>query len=200
MDGECHAGVLEFVFIDGITGVCLVSSVFRFLPPEWVDELPSTNTELLARVRANKGLARGTVLAARTQTAGRGRQQRTWQTEPGRNLTFSFLWRGRVSEAWVPSLAQALSLGIATYIEGEGISAAIKWPNDILVSGRKISGILCERLGAGGDEAIVVAGIGLNVNMTPEEAAKIEQPATSLRIETGAERSVESTLDGLLPH
>ena len=92
------------------------------------------------------------------------------------------------------SLPMAAALGVAAYLQACGVAAQTKWPNDVLVGGRKICGILAER-----GEAVVL-GIGLNVNMDADEAAAIDRPATSLRIETGEERAVEVVLDELLIH
>ena len=166
----------------------------RFQKPQWHDELPSTNTTLVQWLRAGRNLPAGFVLAARSQTAGRGRYERRWLARPGRNLTFSVLLRSNASPLQFLSLPQAAALGVAAYLEENGLVAQTKWPNDVLVGGRKICGILAERCTG------VVLGIGLNVNMDADEAASIAQPATSLRIETGAEREVEGALDELLAH
>jgi len=162
--------------------------------PQWHDELLSTNTTLVEWLRAGRNLPDGFVLAARSQTAGRGRYERRWFTRPGRNLTFSALLRSEASPLQFLSLPQSAALGVVAYLEENGLAAQTKWPNDVLVGGRKICGILAERCGG------VVLGIGLNVNMDADEAASIGQPATSLRIETGTERDVERALDELLVH
>lgn len=169
---------------------------FRFLPVEWRDALPSTNTALIERVRRDLNTPSGVVLAARAQTAGRGRQQRRWNTAPGRNLTFSFLWNTPVPPDTAPALALAIATGVARMLEAEGLAPTIKWPNDVQVSGRKIAGILCESAGG----AALVAGIGLNVNMDAAEAAEIDQPATSLALETGRSFVLEHVLTSLLQH
>ena len=167
--------------------------MIRFLPVEWHDELPSTNTHLIERVKSDADTPSGAVVAARMQTAGRGRQARRWNTAPGQNLTFSFLWNAPVPPAYLPSMAQAISVGIARFLERQGVPPAIKWPNDVLAGGKKIAGILCERAGDAW-----IAGIGLNVNMTAEAAAAIDQPATSLAIETGRAHRVDEVLERLL--
>ena len=145
-------------------------------------------------MREGRDLPDGYVLAARAQTAGRGRYQRRWLVQPGRNLTFSTLLRCQVPPMQLLSLPMAASLGVVEYLEAIGLAAHTKWPNDVLMGGRKICGILAER-GAG-----VVLGIGLNVNMDADEAAAIDRPATSMRIETGCEYAVEAVLDDLLKH
>ena len=164
----------------------------NFLAPEWHDVLPSTNTTLADWSREGRDLPDGYVLAARAQTAGRGRYQRRWLAQPGRDLTFSTLLRYQMPHLQLLSLPMAAALGVAEYLEVNGLTVQTKWPNDVLVDGRKICGILVER-GEG-----VILGMGLNVNMDVDEAAAIDRPATSMRIETGREYAVEVVLDELL--
>jgi BirA family biotin operon repressor/biotin-[acetyl-CoA-carboxylase] ligase len=164
-------------------------------PPEWHDTLSSTNSVLAARLRAGESLAPGFVLAAREQTAGRGRFDRTWAAAPGRDLTFSLLLGAEAAPTQLASLPMAAALAVAELIDDYGPAATTKWPNDVLVGGRKICGILAEQVAEH-----VVLGIGLNVNMTAADAAAIDRPATSLLIETGDEREVADVLDALLPH
>jgi BirA family biotin operon repressor/biotin-[acetyl-CoA-carboxylase] ligase len=90
----------------------------------------------------------------------------------------------------------ATALGVATALEALGIDVQTKWPNDLLVCQRKICGILAERCAR---EAVVV-GVGLNVNMRADEAAEIDQPATSIAIEKGETYDVREALGFLLPH
>ena len=172
---------------------------FDFLPVAWHDTLPSTNTFLIEQVKANPDTPSGTVIAARAQTAGRGRQQRAWRAEANQNLTFSFLWNEVVPAEHIPSLAQTLSVGIAHMLSDAGLTPFIKWPNDVLLDQKKIAGILCEVANVGERKpTTIVAGLGLNVNMNGEEAARVDQPATSMAIETGRELDVEAALDQLL--
>jgi len=160
--------------------------------PQWYDELPSTNTTLSEWLRDGQELPDGFVLAARAQTAGRGRYERRWLTQPGRSLTFSMLLHSKAPNMQLLSLPMAAALGVAAYLDASGVAAQTKWPNDVLVGGHKICGILAER-----GEAVVL-GIGLNVNMDANEAAAIDRPATSLLIEVGEERAIEEVLDELL--
>jgi BirA family biotin operon repressor/biotin-[acetyl-CoA-carboxylase] ligase len=124
-----------------------------------VAETGSTNSDLL-RLAAD-GAPQGLVIAAQSQTAGRGRQGRVWQNIPGAALTFSVLLRPRSappsSRGWLPLLA---GVATATAVRSvTGVDARLKWPNDILVGDRKLTGILAEQTTG---DAIVV-GIGLNV-------------------------------------
>lgn len=173
----------------------------RFRPPSWHDELASTNTYLLEALQANPRLPSGTVVAARRQSAGRGRHDRRWVTGGGANLAFSAIVRANVRPEWIPSLPMAASLGVARALTSFGVAPALKWPNDVLVSGRKICGILSECAQPPSrevSEACMVLGIGLNVNMTREEAEAIDRPATSLRVETGQKHDPQNVLSAVL--
>ena len=126
-----------------------------------VRETGSTSSDVLALARA--GAPEGLVIAAETQTAGRGRQGRTWLSQPGASLTFSALLRPRPvppsARGWVPLLA---GVAVASAVgELTGIDVCLKWPNDVLIGERKLAGILAEQDG-GADDAIVL-GIGMNV-------------------------------------
>lgn len=161
---------------------------------QWFDEVDSTNTRLLDEVSREPALPSGTVWAARRQTAGRGRLERKWISLASDNLLFSLYYRTEAEMSRLPSLTMAVSIAIDEMIHGFGVGSNLKWPNDILVNGRKIAGLLSERAGDGG----VVVGVGLNVNMRPEELAHIDQPATSLSHETGSDRDVAGVLTLLL--
>ena len=129
-----------------------------------VAQTGSSNTDLLAAARA--GAPEGTVLAAESQTAGRGRLGRLWVSPPRAALTFSVLLRPRrvpaASKGWVPLLA---GVAVAAALRAEtGLDACLKWPNDVLVGGAKVAGILAEQSG----DAIVV-GAGINVSGRQDE-------------------------------
>lgn len=110
----------------------------------------------------------------------------------------SFLWNGPVAPEFVPSMAQAISVGICAALEPH-VSPSIKWPNDVLVDEKKIGGILCERVAGGcAGNTLIVAGIGLNVNMGREGAEAIDQPVTSLALETGSTFDTKHVLHRLL--
>jgi BirA family transcriptional regulator, biotin operon repressor / biotin---[acetyl-CoA-carboxylase] ligase len=168
-------------------------TVFRFQSAVWLDRVPSTNAELLQLLADGAPLPCGYVLATRAQTAGRGRGGRSWTTRPGRDLAFSFVVTPAPPGECLLSLPMAVALGVAECLRALGVPAQTKWPNDVLVRGRKIAGILAEGTG----EALVV-GVGLNVNMTAAEAAAIDQPATSVRVETGCESGLDIVLRQVL--
>jgi len=155
-----------------------------------VAETGSTNADLLAE--AKSGLPEGAVLVADAQSAGRGRLGRRWVSPPGTSLSFSVLLRPAAvppaSRAWVPLLA---GVAVAAALRAEATADAwLKWPNDVLVRGGKVAGILAEQAG----DAIVV-GIGINVTVARDELPVPE--ATSLAIE-GAGTGREPLLTGAL--
>ncbi len=132
------------------------------------------STQLLAPADATEG----TVVAADVQTAGRGRLGRRWEAAAGTSLLFSLALVPQVDTERLPSLTLVAARAVADSL---GVASAIKYPNDVLVRGRKIAGALGE---ARGDR--VVLGIGVNVNM-PAGALPAETvvPPTSLLVETG---------------
>jgi len=161
--------------------------------PQWYERLPSTNTFLKELVGVRNQLPSGTVVAAREQTQGRGRREREWLSFEGENLTFSVLVCENCEPRKLPSAAMAAALAVAELLASEGINASLKWPNDVLVNGKKICGILSEGITGG-----IIIGIGLNVNM--KKADHIDQPATSVLMETAKHRDVDELLGKLLKH
>jgi len=165
----------------------------KFAEPEWFEQLTSTNTIVLERIDAGERLPDGFVLATTEQTAGRGRGTRHWHAKAGRDLCCSILYRNDAPARQLASLAMATALGIVDALCEYGIKAQTKWPNDVLVGDAKIAGILCElRPGA------AVIGIGLNVSMSAAEAGRIDQPATSILIETATVQAPKDVLPILL--
>src|SRR5438093_7080959 len=137
-----------------------------------------------AREAARMEAEEGTILLADEQTAGRGRLQRTWVAPPGSSLLFSVLFRP--SLALLPRLTILASLAVAAAIEECGAGPAqIKWPNDVLIEGRKVAGILLESELRGMTVAYAIAGIGVNVNLDPAALPELAVPATSLAAALG---------------
>ena len=162
---------------------------------EWLDEVDSTNDALVRRVALNGAAAEdGTLLAARMQTAGRGRHRREWMAEAGKNLLFSFFVKTDAPLMDVPSLTMAVAMGIDDALQDVGVESVLKWPNDVLVGDKKICGILSEGIAGQG----VVVGVGLNVNMSSAALALVDRPATSVLAETSREWALECLLDRLL--
>lgn len=151
---------------------------------ELFDCLPSTNREAIQLAQAE--VEHGTVVAADSQTAGRGRLSRTWFSPPGANLYCSIILRTarppeRLTEwlSWLPLIS---ALAAAEAIEQvSSIQVSVKWPNDLLISERKVGGILCESGTGTRSEPFQIIGIGINVNLDHDDwPADLRDSATSL--------------------
>ena len=151
---------------------------------EWHAEVDST--QRVARELAHDGAEEGTIVIAEAQTAGRGRLGRTWHSPPGANLYCSIILRPALAPDVVPQVALVAGLGVAEAIEGVGLAAALKWPNDVLVGGRKVVGILTEMEAELERVRVVIIGIGVNVNAQPGDFPPyLRDKATSLAIAAG---------------
>ena len=130
------------------------------------------------------GEAEGTTVATDLQTHGRGRLGRTWETPPGRALLFSVLLHPRPPMAIWPELSLVAGDAVATALHAEtGVASELSHPNDVLIEGRKVAGILPEA-----SVGQVVLGIGVNVNQADDELpAELPKPPTSIRIESDRE-------------
>lgn len=136
----------------------------------------STN-RVLVRL-ADRGAAEGTVVLAEAQTAGRGRQGTSWFSPEGTNLYASILFRPRLAPRELPLFAPIASLALAETVWLEGAPARIKWPNDVLVRGRKLGGVLVEAPVIGDRLLYVILGIGVNLNVEPADlTAALGEPA-----------------------
>ena len=133
----------------------------------WLESTDSTNYALRARLGELDNLS---IVAAKGQTAGRGQGTHTWYATPGRNLTFSILYRFGEACPLVAAdailITQVTTLALRDYLLAHGVEARIKWPNDIWVGDRKICGILIENSLEGAAIRESIVGIGLNLNET----------------------------------
>ena len=177
----------------------------RFRPPagwdaggvDWdvrlVAETKSTNADLAAAAR--DGAPEGTVIVAEHQTAGRGRLDRTWEAPRGSGLVMSALMRPPELDParwpWIPLMT---GLAVASAVRDLGLAPSVKWPNDVEIGGRKLAGILVERVETAHGPAAVI-GIGLNIAMTVDQLPV--PTATSLHLE-GAEATRDDVLGGVL--
>lgn len=161
-----------------------------------LDEVDSTQSALVRLARS--GAPEGTVVTARHQTAGRGRRGHHWWDAPGKSLLCSVLLRPSVPLTRAPELALVAGIAVTDALAAVAVSAQIRWPNDVVVNGRKIAGILSEGLtDAHGRLAYVALGIGINLGQDdfPEDIAA---RATSLRLVTGRDHEPGAMLDRLL--
>ena len=153
------------------------------------------STNARARELAMAGAPGGTVVTAREQRAGRGRQGRTWSAPPGKALLMSAVVRDLTRRDALLPLAVPVAVAEACD-EFAGKGCGIKWPNDIWIDGRKLSGILLE---GRPQDGWAVIGIGLNVGTARDEfPEELRETATSLAIESGSDPGVEAVLASVL--
>jgi BirA family biotin operon repressor/biotin-[acetyl-CoA-carboxylase] ligase len=154
------------------------------------DTLASTNTE--AADQARKGAAEGLCVVADEQTGGRGRQGRTWTSGKGSGVYMSLVLRPKVESKYLALITLAAAVAVyEVLLKGFLIDPDIKWPNDILVGGKKICGILAEAVETPNGLAVVL-GIGINLETPPDENA------TSIRAETSFPTTRDEVLDAVL--
>ena len=153
------------------------------------------STNARARELAIGGAPGGTLVTAAEQTAGRGRQGRSWVAPPGKALLMSLLIRDLDRRHALLPLAAAVSVAEACEAVAT-VECEIKWPNDVWIAGRKVAGILLE---GRPQEGWAILGIGLNVETAEEEfPPDLAETATSLRVSGGEPIAVEEALDALL--
>lgn len=160
-------------------------------------ELDSTNLHALANLDE---LSDGDVIQALVQTAGHGRLSRRWISHVPGNLCISLVLkpaRGAPADLPLASISQLLALSVCRALDARGARATLKWPNDVLVGGNKIAGLLAETVTRNGFAGLVL-GLGVNLNLDPEMIASIDQPATSLAACIGKPVDVTSFRDSVL--
>ena len=156
-------------------------------PVHHFDEVASTND--LAKELAAKGAPEGTLVVAEAQTGGRGRLGRQWDSPPGTGLYVSLLLRPPLPPTEMPQITLTTAVAVARALKRvTGAAPGIKWPNDLLLAGRKLGGILTEMETESEQIRHVVVGLGLNVN-NPAFPEELEPIATSLVLATGRRHS-----------
>jgi BirA family biotin operon repressor/biotin-[acetyl-CoA-carboxylase] ligase len=167
------------------------------------------STQSVAFALAAEGAADGTAVVADSQAAGRGRRGRAWLDEPGASLLASILLRPRLEPSRLPALSLTAAVALAeALIRSAGVTSQLKWPNDLLIGGRKVAGILLEsRLEAGapdlpsraGPPAPVTTVLGVGVNLSQRVfPAELAGRATSVWLATGRLVNRDSLLIALL--
>lgn len=166
-------------------------------PLYYYAKIGSTNDEAFRLAR--QGAPEGTVLVAESQSAGKGRMQRPWHSPPGANIYTSIILRPAFEPPRATQISIAAGIAVAETLGGYCPGkVSLKWPNDVLVGGRKICGILAQMKLSGNTIDFVVVGIGINVNMKREDfPPDIQNIATSLAVETGGETSRVKLIIGL---
>jgi len=180
---------------------CLVSNGLRTTVVgrqiEYFSETDSTNSQ--AKLLFSRGAPDGTTVVTEHQTRGQGRLKRVWSSPVAKDLLFSILFYPRIPAAKVFYLTLLTSLAVCeTLIETTGVSAGIKWPNDVYIGSRKICGILTEFSGHQDSVAWAVVGAGVNINSDPSVDPDLRDIATSLLRETGSVHPRLSLLQEIL--
>jgi len=158
------------------------------------------STQDVAKQMVVKGASEGTLIIAEGQTKGRGRLGRTWLSPQGQGLYLSLILRPHISPIHAPKITLMVAVAIAHAIEEiTPVKAQIKWPNDVLISHRKVAGILTEIDAEMDRTNAVILGIGININNdTSSFPRELRNTVTSLRMETGREISRLELLQTLL--
>ena len=144
------------------------------------------STNLWIKRLAKEGASEGTLALAEFQSAGRGRLGRSWEVPEGTSVMMSILLRPKFEPQYAPTLTLVMGMAVAKAVKNLGFDVSIKWPNDVVVSHKKICGILTEMGVRDGKIDYAVIGVGINVNIRefPDEMA---DKATSLYLESGKE-------------
>ncbi|HEX8288969.1 MAG TPA: biotin--[acetyl-CoA-carboxylase] ligase [Pyrinomonadaceae bacterium] len=157
------------------------------------EELESTNTEALNQAR--RGAEEGLCIVARQQSAGRGRQGRTWISEKDAGLYFSIVLRPKIETRFLSLITLMTAVGVYETLKTLALQPDIKWANDVHINGKKISGILAETTETSIGLAVIV-GIGVNLKSS-NFPAEIAELATSIENETGESVDFERFLENL---
>jgi BirA family biotin operon repressor/biotin-[acetyl-CoA-carboxylase] ligase len=157
--------------------------------------LPSTMD--FAKKLAGEGIGEGVVILCDEQTEGRGRQGRKWFASPSSSVLMSVVFRPTIEQ--LPQINMLASLAIVLTIDKvAGIKSTIKWPNDVLINGKKVAGILMENVFEGKAVQAAIVGVGLNVSLDVSAYPEISSIATSLSTELGKELSRDEVLRPLI--
>ncbi len=161
-----------------------------------LDEIGSTNSYALEHI---SWFGNGTVIYTPFQRSGRGRCNRRWIGDNSGNVYMSVILKPEKADAYpFPNLTQYLSVIVSRFLKDEfNIQSSIKWPNDILADGRKISGILAEACTENNKLKAVILGLGLNVNMPEETLDLIDQKAVSISVLTHKNYDIDILADKL---
>jgi len=168
----------------------------RFIGKKLLHFFSVNSTNEAAKQEARQSTPEGTVVITEEQTAGKGRLNRSWKSPPGTIAVSVVLYPQTVQ---LPGLIMIASLAVVRAIKNTtGLQAQIKWPNDVLINGKKVCGILIENELKGNSVKYSVIGIGINVNMKLKDAPEFASTATSLYEELGREVSAIELISQLL--
>ena len=166
---------------------------------KYYQKLDSTNTKAWELISEN--VENGTVVITDNQLKGRGRQSNRWLSTPGKSLAFSIILYPNVVPSQINLYSLIAGLAISDCLIEHDIQAQLKWPNDVLIKGKKVGGILCESKISGGVIRSMVIGIGLNVSEDITDLpVELCNKATSLQIESEKQYQLEILLANILNH
>ena len=159
------------------------------------DKIDSTNTYAKLNIDDLEDMS---VISADFQSAGRGRFTRSWVDLGSENIYMTIILKPEELLQVHSNLTQYLSVCLCKMIEEQGLKPKIKWPNDVLLNGKKVCGILAESIIKGGKLKGIVLGIGVNLNASAENLDKIDRPATSVNLELGKNINKKEFMENLL--
>ena len=163
------------------------------------EEIDSTNRA--ASEWASQGAPEGSIVVADHQPAGRGRLDRQWFSPPGGSLLFSLILRPSIVTEDLGLLNLAAATAVCGAVAEEGVEPKVKWPNDVLVDGRKVAGILSEASLVSNRAAGLILGVGINVNVAEETfPQELREAAGSISIATGRSHDRVEILTSFLQH
>jgi BirA family biotin operon repressor/biotin-[acetyl-CoA-carboxylase] ligase len=168
---------------------------------EHFEEIDSTNGYAL---RSLQSLTDRQVIVSDVQTCGKGRMNRTWVSDKKGNVYMSIVLKpcdkvnNQLSLTIIRETTQYMSVIVCKTLESYSVETEIKWPNDVLISGKKIAGILSQSSVRGDNFKGLVLGVGVNLNLSQEDVDKIDQPATALNLQTGVPVDRDSFIESLL--
>ncbi|MFD0680884.1 MULTISPECIES: biotin--[acetyl-CoA-carboxylase] ligase [unclassified Paenibacillus] len=151
----------------------------------YYEQLGSTQTK--AHELAKQGAVEGTLVIAEQQTEGRGRMGRKWHSPKGKGIWMSMILKPRIPLQFAPQLTLLIAVALCRAIrQVTSLPAGIKWPNDLLIDGKKISGILSESIAEDEKPLYVIVGVGISANLREDDySEELKAIATSLQIEAG---------------
>ncbi|OLP65013.1 Bifunctional ligase/repressor BirA [Bacillus pumilus] len=161
-----------------------------------------TSTQLIAHDLVNEGVPHGTLVVSDHQTKGRGRLQRVWHSPNGTGIWMSLIVRPEIPLYQAPQMTLLASVAITEAIKQQtGLSPSIKWPNDIMLNGKKVVGILTELKAESDQVHAVIIGSGINVNQTADDFPdELKDVATSMRIELGEKVDRAALIQSIMYH
>ncbi|WP_018755351.1 biotin--[acetyl-CoA-carboxylase] ligase [Paenibacillus terrigena] len=174
---------------DRLNTLMLLSQLKSSVMGQQIKLLESTpSTQIIAQQMAEQGAPEGTLVIAEEQTSGRGRMGRAFHSPSGKGIWMSLILKPQTSLQFTPQLTLLIAVALCRALQRlVPISIGIKWPNDLLVGTKKISGILLESSAEDERVRYCIAGIGISVNLDPEDYPEpLREVATSLKIESGS--------------